>query len=210
MAVLVIVFQVITFLVVVPLAPGVEVDGFTTAFIASFIYAAFNTALTAILGIDRGESYYGLLVSSLLAKHAAAPSDKPGVVIIQVDGLAHPILAARVRAGTVNTMASWIRGGTHTLSEWEALLPSMTSASQAGILHGNNDGIPAFRWYERDLKVLQVSSKPGRRGGDHQARLERRGPAVEQRRQHLQPRQRRRDAGLHDRRHSEGPGSGHR
>ena len=57
-------------------------------------------------------------------------------------------------------MASWIRGGTHTLSEWEALLPSMTSASQAGILHGNNDGIPAFRWYERDLKVLRVSSKP--------------------------------------------------
>jgi uncharacterized membrane protein YvlD (DUF360 family) len=160
MAILVIVFQVITFLVVVPLAPGVEVDGFTTAFIASFIYAAFNTALTAILGVDRGASYYGLLVSSLLARRAAAPSDKPGVVIIQVDGLAHPILAARVRAGTVNTMASWIRGGTHTLSEWEALLPSMTSASQAGILHGNNDGIPAFRWYERDLKVLRVSSKP--------------------------------------------------
>ncbi len=160
MAILVIVFQVITFLVVVPLAPGVEVEGFTTAFFASFIYAAFNTALTAILGVDRGESYYGLLVSSLLAKRAAAPTDKPGVVIIQIDGLAHPILAARVRAGSVNTMASWIRGGTHTLSQWEAILPSMTSASQAGILHGNNDGIPAFRWYERDLKLLRVSSKP--------------------------------------------------
>ena len=36
----------------------------------------------------------------------------------------------------------------------------MTSASQAGILHGNNDGIPAFRWYERDRKKLMVSSSP--------------------------------------------------
>ena len=36
----------------------------------------------------------------------------------------------------------------------------MTSASQAGILHGNNDGIPAFRWYERDRKHLMVSSNP--------------------------------------------------
>ena len=36
----------------------------------------------------------------------------------------------------------------------------MTSASQAGILHGNNDGIPAFRWYERDRKHLMASSNP--------------------------------------------------
>ena len=36
----------------------------------------------------------------------------------------------------------------------------MTSASQAGILHGNNDGIPAFRWYERDRQKLMVSSNP--------------------------------------------------
>ena len=36
----------------------------------------------------------------------------------------------------------------------------MTSASQAGILHGTNDGIPAFRWYERDRQKLMVSSKP--------------------------------------------------
>ena len=81
-------------------------------------------------------------------------------MIIQIDGLAHPILAGRIRAGSVNTLASWIRDGTHKLSRWEAILPSMTSASQAGILHGNNDGIPAFRWYERDRKHLMVSSNP--------------------------------------------------
>ena len=57
-------------------------------------------------------------------------------------------------------MAGWVRDGTHKLSRWEAILPSMTSASQAGILHGNNDGIPAFRWYERDREHLMVSSNP--------------------------------------------------
>ena len=81
-------------------------------------------------------------------------------MILQIDGLAHPILAARMRAGSVNTLASWVRNGTHKLSRWEAILPSMTSASQAGILHGNNDGIPAFRWYERDRKHLMASSNP--------------------------------------------------
>ncbi len=158
--VLVIVLQVVTFLVIVPLSPGVEVNGFFTALIASFIYAGINTVLTSVFAIDSGGSYFGLLVSTMMAKRAAAPSDKPGLVIIQIDGLAHPILAGRVRAGSVNNISSWIRDGSHTLSRWEAILPSMTSASQAGILHGNNDGIPAFRWYERDRQHLMVSSNP--------------------------------------------------
>jgi uncharacterized membrane protein YvlD (DUF360 family) len=158
--ILVLVLQVVTFLVIVPLAPGIEVNGVLTALIASFVYAAINTVLTSIFAIDSGGSYFGLLVSTMLAKRSAAPTDQPGLVIVQIDGLAHPILAGRVRAGSVNTIGSWIRDGTHKLSRWEAILPSMTSASQAGILHGNNDGIPAFRWYERDRQHLMVSSNP--------------------------------------------------
>jgi uncharacterized membrane protein YvlD (DUF360 family) len=159
-AVLVLVLQVVAFLIVANYAPGVHIDGFLTALVASFIYAIVNTVLTAILGIDSGGSYYGLLVQRLLVKRSEGHSDKPGLVIIQIDGLAHPILAGRMRAGSVNTMANWVRDGSHKLSRWEAILPSMTSASQAGILHGNNDGIPAFRWYERDRKHLMASSNP--------------------------------------------------
>src|SRR6187401_1949687 len=140
-AVLVLVLQIAAFIVVAQWAPGVHVDSFGTALVGSFIYAIINTILTSILGIDAGGSYYGLLV-------------------IQIDGLAHPILAGRMRAGYVNTMAGMVRDRTHKLSRWEAILPSMTSASQAGILHGNNDGIPAFRWYERDRQHLMASSNP--------------------------------------------------
>ncbi|HEU4572739.1 MAG TPA: phage holin family protein [Candidatus Limnocylindrales bacterium] len=159
-SILVLVLQVVAFLVVATWSPGVHMRGFGTALVGSFVYAAINTLLTAILGVDRGGSYFGLLVQSLRAKHAAAPSDKPGLVILQIDGLAYPILAGRVRAGSVNTMAGWIRDGSHRLDRWEALLPSMTSAGQLGILHGNNDGLPAFRWFERDRQRLMVSSKP--------------------------------------------------
>ena len=158
--VLVLVLQVVAFLIVANYAPGVHVDGFLVALVASFIYAIINTVLTAILGIDSGGSYYGLLVQRLLVKRSTGHSDKPGLVIIQIDGLAHPILAGRMRAGSVNTMASLVRDGSHKLSRWEAILPSMTSGSQAGILHGNNDGIPAFRWYERDRRHLMASSNP--------------------------------------------------
>src|SRR5579871_3870984 len=158
--ILVLVFQVFAFLVVAQWVPGVHVDGFATALVGSFIYAIVDTIVTAILGVDRGGTYYNQLIRALLVGTGPKPSQAPGVVVIQIDGLAYPILAGRIRAGSVNTIAGWVRDRTHKLSRWEAILPSMTSASQAGILHGNNDGIPAFRWYERDRKHLMVSSNP--------------------------------------------------
>jgi uncharacterized membrane protein YvlD (DUF360 family) len=158
--VLVLVLQVFAFLVVAQWVPGVRVDGVGSALVGSFVYAIIDTILTSILGVDRGGTYYAHLVRALLVKISAPPTTKPGVVIMQIDGLAYPILAGRIRAGSVNTIAKWVRERSHKLSRWEAILPSMTSASQAGILHGNNDGIPAFRWYERDRQYLMVSSKP--------------------------------------------------
>ncbi len=87
-------------------------------------------------------------------------SDKPGVVIVQIDGLAQPILAHQIRAGRVPFLAKWIRSGQMKLDKWTALLPSQTSASQAGILHGNNSFIPAFRWWEKDSQRMLVSNHP--------------------------------------------------
>ena len=81
----------------------------------------------------------------------------------------------------------------------------MTSAGQLGILHGQNDGMPAFRWFERDRQKLMVSSKPADAAEMVRRAIERRGPPVERRRQHLQPRDRRRDAVLrHDGRAGQG------
>ena len=108
LGVLVLVLQVVTFLVIAPLANGVPSTGSSRPY--RFVrLAAVNTALTSILGVDRGGSYFGLLVSNLMANRAGEPTDKPGLVIIQIDGLAHPILASRIRAGSVNTMGGWVR-----------------------------------------------------------------------------------------------------
>jgi uncharacterized membrane protein YvlD (DUF360 family) len=156
----VLVLQVAAFWVVAQVVPGIEIADGMTAVLASFVYAIVNTTLTAILGVDRGGSYFGYLVQALRAKGARVSDTRPGIVIFQIDGLAYPILATRIRAGSVNTMAGWIRSGSHRLSRWEALLPSMTSAGQLGILHGNNDGVPAFRWFERARQKLMVSSNP--------------------------------------------------
>jgi uncharacterized membrane protein YvlD (DUF360 family) len=43
---------------------------------------------------------------------------------------------------------------------WETDLSSQTGASQAGILLGSNDDIPAFRWVEKETATLMVCSAP--------------------------------------------------
>ena len=41
-----------------------------------------------------------------------------------------------------------------TLTEWETDLSSQTGATQAGILLGSNEDIPAFRWVEKETATL--------------------------------------------------------
>jgi putative membrane protein len=69
--------------------------------------------------------------------------------------------------GYAPTMKRWLEDGSHQLLGWETDLSSQTGASQAGLLHGNNFDMPAFRWYDRKRKELVASSNP-----DDVARLE--------------------------------------
>ena len=87
-------------------------------------------------------------------------TDEPGLVVLQLDGLSHDVLSHSLRAGRVPEISRWIRSGTHRLGHWDALLPSTTPASQAGILHGNNDGIPNFRWLEKKTGRILVANHP--------------------------------------------------
>ncbi len=160
-AIATLVFQVVSFLILPTFAVDLQISGAVAALVASLIYAVVNTLLTAIFSISSDDSYWAILMQQLAGKREGViRSDKPGLVVVQIDGLAHPILARQVRAGRVPHLSGWLRSGKYTLSQWEALLPSQTSASQAGILHGNNDGIPAFRWYEKQTGTTMVSANP--------------------------------------------------
>ncbi len=159
---LTIAFQVIAILLLNRFVPGVSVGGgIVGALVVSFVFAFANTVLGSLFALNEEDSYYGALVRSLASRRRdVIHSEQPGLVIIQADGLSHDVLAHSIRAGRIPVMARWIREGTHRLGHWEALLPSTTPASQAGILHGNNDGIPNFRWWEKADGRLLVANHP--------------------------------------------------
>jgi uncharacterized membrane protein YvlD (DUF360 family) len=142
------------------LAPGIHVGDFWEAFLASWIYAIVMALFTWVFSVN-SQSY--LLLHAARMSMGNAPDEKfeePGVVFIQLDGVPSPVLRFYVLAGTVPTISRWLRSGTHRMDEWVARVPSTTPVSQAGILHGNNTDIPAFRWYEKDIGSLVVANHP--------------------------------------------------
>jgi uncharacterized membrane protein YvlD (DUF360 family) len=154
-------FQVASFLLLPVFVHDLQVSGIVAALIASLIYGIVNTILVSIFSITADDSYFAILMQQVSARQKGViRTDKPGLVVVQIDGLAFQILLRQIRAGRVPHLSAWVRSGHYHLASWETLLPPTTPASQAGILHGNNDGIPAFRWYEKEAGRLMVANHP--------------------------------------------------
>ncbi|HET9938415.1 MAG TPA: phage holin family protein [Gaiella sp.] len=149
---------------------GLEVDDFGWALLAALVISAVTTVVQVIFGTNDDDAY-SLSVVHRVARRSRdrEVTDVPGILYLEIDGLAKPVLQRAMRDGNAPVMASWLAGNTHKLVEWETDLSSQTGASQAGILLGSNENIPAFRWVEKERMELMVCSNP-----DDCAELERR------------------------------------
>jgi hypothetical protein len=119
-----------------------------------------NAVLTTVLAIDDDDFYYRQVVRRQVERGGAISTEVPGVVFVQIDGLAHDVLQHAIRNGDVSTIERWLSDGSHRLLRWETDWSSQTGASQAGLLHGSNDDIPAFRWFEKELGAAKVCNHP--------------------------------------------------
>ena len=136
-----------------------RVDNFGWALLASLVVAAVSVVLAVFLGSDDTSP---IRIASRIARRQGiiASTDVPGIVFLEIDGLALPVLRRAMRDGNAPTMARWLADGTHRLAEWETDLSSQTGASQAGILLGSNEDISAFRWVEKETATMMTCSAP--------------------------------------------------
>ena len=136
-----------------------RVDSFGWALLAALVVAAVSLVLAVLLGSDDKSA---IRIAGRIARRQGiiARTDVPGILFLEIDGLALPILRRAMRDGNAPTMARWLADNTHRLTEWETDLSSQTGASQAGILLGSNEDIPAFRWVEKETGTLMTCSAP--------------------------------------------------
>jgi uncharacterized membrane protein YvlD (DUF360 family) len=137
------------------------VDSFGWALLAALIVAAVSVVLEVIFGTNDDDTYTLKVIQRIAHRQGGAErTDRPGIIFLEIDGLALPVLRRAMRDGNAPTMARWLAEKTHHLAEWETDLSSQTGASQAGILLGSNDNISAFRWVEKETGRLMTCSAP--------------------------------------------------
>jgi uncharacterized membrane protein YvlD (DUF360 family) len=146
---------------VIDLLPGAEVDGIFGAIVITIALAASTAAIESLLAVDEDEWWYRHVVSRQARRRGeVTESDVPGLLLLEIDGLAHDVLLRAIRDGTAPTLAAWLRIGSHRLRRWETDWSSQTGACQAGLLHGSNDDMPAFRWWEKERGRAIVTNHP--------------------------------------------------
>jgi uncharacterized membrane protein YvlD (DUF360 family) len=138
-----------------------HVDSFGSALLASLVMAAASMILQVILGVNDDDAYSLRVIERVARRQGQqTATDAPGLVFLEIDGLAAPVLRRAIRDGNAPVLARWMKDGSHHLREWETDLSSQTGASQAGILLGSNANIPAFRWVEKDTGKMMSCSAP--------------------------------------------------
>jgi uncharacterized membrane protein YvlD (DUF360 family) len=142
------------------ISPGATINGWFAGVVVAIGMAIITTVASSLLAIDDDESWQRNVGRRQARRAGAISSDTPGVVFLEIDGLAHEVLRRALRDGNAPVMARWLREGTHRLERWETDWSSQTGACQAGLLHGSNDDMPAFRWWEKDRGRAIVTNHP--------------------------------------------------
>ncbi|MFF9622655.1 phage holin family protein [Streptomyces griseosporeus] len=138
-----------------------------TAVIVAAVMSAVASATGAALAVRDDDAYRRRLYRLADRRRRAHPPcpATPGTVFVQLDGVGHDVLLDAVGKGLMPTVARWLGTGdagppSHRLTPWRTDWSSQTGASQLGILHGSNHGVPAFRWYEKRRGEIMVCNRP--------------------------------------------------
>ncbi len=143
------------------IVPGVHVGTLDAAVRDAALLTILNAIMAEILRASDDDSYHGTQVRRLAGREFGQPRTvEPGLLMVQLDGLSRPVLENEMRAGRMPTLAYLVQSGRYRLDPWSTLLPPVTPVSQAGILHGDNDEMPGFRWFEKSSKTLVVANTP--------------------------------------------------
>ena len=146
----------ITLMITSGLLPGFNVSSWGAAFFGGLFLALVNTILSTLLNIDDDQSFYANLVLRRAAHQAEElPEDAGrGLLMLEIDGLSYWHIQKAIEDGYMPTIKKLMDESGYQLSRVDCGLPATTPACQAGILQGNNTGIPAFRWLDKETGKL--------------------------------------------------------
>ena len=130
--------------------PGIAIIDFRTGLWIISVLAAVTVVVESYISLDTDQVFDRYISKKLISMRGQPKmTDVPGILFIELDGVSEDVLQKAIQNGRMPTLKSWLDQGNHSLTSWETDFSSQTGTSQAGILLGNNDDIPAYRWWDR-------------------------------------------------------------
>src|SRR3954470_20501825 len=99
---------------------AISVSSFWWALVAALVTSMVSIALHVVLGTNDDDEY-SLRVTQRIARRTGGvtSTDVPGIVFLEIDGLALPVLKRAMRDGNAPNMARWMADGAYRMVEWE-------------------------------------------------------------------------------------------
>jgi uncharacterized membrane protein YvlD (DUF360 family) len=140
--------------------PYVDVANIRTGVLVAVVMAAVAGLVSSMLAIDEDEVFFRRAARRFRRDGTDQHDEPPGVLLLQIDGLGYDTARRAVRDGNLPTLARWLSDGSHVLTDWHCDWSSQTGASVCALLHGSNDDILGFRWYEKDRDHVMACAHP--------------------------------------------------
>jgi uncharacterized membrane protein YvlD (DUF360 family) len=141
--------------------PGITIDSWVTGLWITIYMTVINAVVSSLLSWDESSIFDRLVTKRMVKKTGKAThTDVPGIIYLEIDGLGEGMLRRGIEEGHMPNMKRWIDEGSHQITSWETDFSSQTGAMQTGILLGNNDEVPAYRWWDRINKRIIMSGNP--------------------------------------------------
>ncbi len=147
-------------LVVSAMLPGLVIDSLWDAVWVSIGLSILNTVFSYVFSVsDDNSYYYGVIKKAARRNSQVKPTTQPGFLYIEIDGLGHEVFKLALKLGLMPQLKRYLTTNNYQIEGWETDFTPQTCACQAGILHGNNNNIPAFRWFDRSAgKIVSAGS----------------------------------------------------
>src|SRR5215218_1168794 len=109
----------VVILTVAAISPGLSVSGLLDGIVVVIGLTVINTLVTSLLGVDDDDFYYRNVIRRQARRSGGGiETEVPGVLFLEIDGLAHAVVSRAIRDGNVATLARWVREGSYTWGEW--------------------------------------------------------------------------------------------
>lgn len=142
--------------------PGFEADSLADIVVASWFTAVFAAVVNWLFDAGSEDAFLAQILGRTvrLAGLHGERTDRPAMLVVQLDGVSAPLLRQAITSGAMPNVSRWLRSGDYRLREWHTGVPATTPAGQAALLHGDKRHIPAFRWYEKERGKIMVANRP--------------------------------------------------